>query len=203
MQARPAALASHLNARLPIVVRWLLWISARNRATGATETVGLWTGEDHQDIVVDGQTRPYFGAGGLVSLDPIRSGVGTDIRETRARLSPMAPEVEMAIRGYDVRQAPIEVHRLVLNPATMAAVGAPVIRLRGWVNKAIIVTAGDGQEGRCDLTIVSSARAGTKALSLKKSDASGRLRTLPDGGQDRFFKYTDVSGAVPVKWGTK
>lgn len=203
MQARPTALANHLNARLPILVRWLMWISARNRATGATETLGLWTGEDHQELVVAGQTRTYFGAGGLVGLDPIRAGVGTDIRETRARLSPMTPEVEMAIRGYDVRQAPIEVHRLILNPATMQAVGSPVLRLRGWVNKAVIVTAGDGQEGRCDFTIVSSARAGTKTLSLKKSDASGKLRVLPAGGEDRFFKYTDISGAVPVKWGSK
>ena len=63
--------------------------------------------------------------------------------------------------------------------------------------------AGDGGEGSCELSLVSSARAGTRKLALKKSDASGRLRKLPGGGEDRFFQFADISGAVPIKWGSK
>lgn len=80
--------------------------------------------------------------------------------------------------------------------------GGPVLRLKGWVNKVAEVTSGGVKEGRCDLTIVSNARAGTRTLVLKKSDASGRLRKLPDGREDRAYKYTDISGAVPVEWST-
>lgn len=203
MQARPAALTSLLAARSPVIAHQLVWITGRNRATGATQTLGLWTGDDHQDIVVDGQTRSYYGAGSLIAVDPIRAGVGTDVRTTKARLSPLAPEVEMEIRGYDVRQAPVEIHRLVIDPVTMQPVGTPVLRLRGWVNKIEIKTAGDGGEGSCELSLVSSARAGTRKLALKKSDASGRLRKLPGGGEDRFFQFADISGAVPIKWGSK
>lgn len=203
MQSRPTVLSQHLIDRKPILVAWLVWITGRNRVTGAVESLGLWTGDDHQEIAVGGQLRTYYGAGGLVSLDPIRAGVGTDIRETRLRLAPMAAEVEQEVKGYEVRQAPIEVHRLVIDPTTMQGVGGPVLRLRGWINKLNDITAGEGGEGRLDVTVVSSARAGTKTLALKKSDATGQLRTLPGGGPDRFFQYSDVSGAVPVKWGQK
>ena len=35
MQFRPAALRAHLAARKPFAVHYLMWITARNRQTGA------------------------------------------------------------------------------------------------------------------------------------------------------------------------
>lgn len=202
MQSRDPALRAHLISRKPIIVHHLLWVSARHRASGAVERLGLWTGPDHQDFVIEGETRGYFGAGGMIGMEALTSAAGTDVRSTRLKLSGIAPEVEMAVRGYDARQAPVQIHRMVINPDTGLMLGAPVRRLDGWINKLEMVTADEGRDARCELTLVSNARAGTRALSLKKSDASQRLRVLPGGGEDRFYQYADVSGAVPVKWGT-
>lgn len=201
MQVRDPETAAWLAARRPVLVHHLVWIAARNRTTDEIETLGLWTGADHQEFSVEGELRPYVGAAGIVALPNIVSGTGTDVRSMRLRLAPMAPEVELAIRGYDARQAPIQIHRLLTDPDTMAPIGIPVRRFRGWINSLELVTAADGEEGRCDLTLVSSARAGTKTLAQKKSDASQRLRQRPGGGEDRFYQYADVSGAVQVKWG--
>ncbi|MFE3839657.1 hypothetical protein ABNX41_21770, partial [Rhodobacteraceae bacterium PA1-206B] len=71
MRTLPAAVAAHLAARKPLLVHQLLWISARNRTSGAVETLGLWTGEDHQSITVGGQSRTYYGAGAVLGIDPV------------------------------------------------------------------------------------------------------------------------------------
>ncbi|PZO64608.1 MAG: hypothetical protein DI498_11010 [Paracoccus denitrificans] len=203
MQPRPAALIAHLIARKPFIVRHLIWIRARNRTSGVLEDIGLWTGDDHQEIVVDGVTRTYYGAGGIAQMEALTSGVGTDIRRARLSLSPMAPEVEIAIRGYDVRQALVEIHRLLIDPETMQAIGSPVRRLSGWIDGVEMTVAGGANEMRCEVTIVTSSRAGTRTLSLKKSDATQRLRKTASGVDDRFYQYADLSGAVPVRWGEK
>ena len=207
MRAIDPAAAAHLQARRPIIIRNLIWIIARHRATNANETLGLWDGDDHQVIEIDGQMRTYYGAGGLLQIDPIGHAAGTDVRRVRVSLAPMAPEVQMAIRGYDPRTAPVEIHRLIVDPVTMAQIGQPWRQLKGRISEIEMVNPGDdGEEGsnaECRLTIATNAIEGTRGLALKKSDESQKLRKLTDGRQDRFFRYTDISGKVPVIWGEK
>jgi hypothetical protein len=41
-----------------------MWVQARNRSTGATETMGLWTGEEDRDFSIEGgRTKPLRGIG--------------------------------------------------------------------------------------------------------------------------------------------
>lgn len=40
-----------LQRRQGLLTHVLLWITAQNRSTGAPESIGLWTGADHQDFV--------------------------------------------------------------------------------------------------------------------------------------------------------
>ena len=205
MRITDPVLAAHLAARKPVLIRHMLWIAARNRATGAVEGLGLWDGDDHQDIVIDGQTRTYYGAGGLVSIEPIRHATGTDVRRVRATLAPMAPEVAMAIRGYDPRTAPVDIYRQIYDPETMQPVGGPVRRLKGRISEIELTQPaekdGESDDAACSITIATGTIEGTRGLALKKSDESQKLRALPDGGQDRFYQYADISGKVPVKWG--
>lgn len=205
MRVTDPAIAAHLSARKPVLVRHMLWIKARNRATGAVEGLGLWDGDDHQDIAVNGQLRTYYGAGGLVSIEAIRQAKGTDVRRTRATLAPMAPEVAVAIRGYDPRTAPVEIHRQIYDPETMQPVGAPERLLKGRISEIELTypaeKGGESDDASCDITIATGTIEGTRGLALKKSDESQKLRKLPGGRPDRFYQYTDISGKVPVKWG--
>lgn len=202
-----AAEYAHLAARGPRRAAVLIWLTAVNRRTRAPEAMGFWTGADHREFVVDGLTRPYFGAGGLIQLDPLRSVIGTDVQQTSATLHLPTPEIEMAVRGYDLRLAPVEIHRALFDPVSLAVIGI-TRRFVGEVDQIDIsepTVSADGtvSPGACKVTMVGSARAGTRPLSLKKSNASQRLRLLPSGQPDAFAQYADISGAVPLKWGVK
>ncbi|MDO5704032.1 MAG: hypothetical protein Q4G49_03035 [Paracoccus sp. (in: a-proteobacteria)] len=191
---------SHLISRQGRRAAALIWIAARHIRTGGIETAGFWTGSDHRDFMIDGVSRLYFGAGGLISLDPIRSVTGLDVQKTTASFALQTPEVEQAVRGYDLRQAEVEIHRALFDPVTLDLIGISR-KFAGWVDVVDITEAATDAPGSCKLTMVGSARRGTRPLSLKRGDASQRLRKLPDGRPDRLMQYADISGAVPAKWG--
>lgn len=193
---------AHLAARSGRHAHILIWFTAKDRASGALHGTGFWTGADHREFVVGGRPRDYFGAGGLIQLDPVRSVIGTDVQRLNGQLHLPTPEVEMAVRGYDLRQAPVEIHRALFDPVARALIGI-TRRFEGWVDQIEITEATDTEQGSCRLTLVGTARAGTRTLSLKKSDESQKLRKLANGRPCRFYQYADISGAVPIKWGVK
>lgn len=197
--------AAHLAQRAGRLAHVLVWITARNRATGAQESLGLWSGDDHQDVIIDGVTRTYYGAGGLLDIDQITAKVGLEVRMLQLRMTPTTEEVALLLRGYDARLAPVEIHRALFDPETMALIAPPRRRWKGWADEVSITLGPEDDNGLAEgvavVSIASNARAGTRGLTLKQSDESQKLRGLPGGGADRFYKYTDVSGAVKVKWG--
>ena len=66
------------------------------------------------------------------------------------------------------------------------------------INSVDFPTSEPGGAPECVLEVVSETRVLTRGLALKKSDESQRTR-----GGDRFRRYGDISGAVPVYWGEK
>ena len=82
----------------------LFWVSARNRDTGVSETIGFWTGDDHQQISVGGEQRTYFGAGNFLDVPSIRAGTGLRVRQHRLALAPFTDEAR-ALAAYAVRCA--------------------------------------------------------------------------------------------------
>lgn len=193
----PATLAA-LQAR-DVVSRALIWISARNRSTNAVETMGLWTGSDHETFTIDGVSRLYYGAGNVVDLPQITMQAGLAVRMHRLGLTSLTPEAMQLIRGYDVRFAPVEVHRALFTTDTrLLASLSPHLVLKGFVDEVNLGTPAAGGAASCVLGIVTQARVLTQALSLKKSDETQRLRS-----GDRFRRWTDVSGSVDVWWGAR
>ena len=55
--------ANYLAARAGTVIRILIWAEAKNRSTGLTEALGLWTGAEDRAFTVEGGSRNYVGAG--------------------------------------------------------------------------------------------------------------------------------------------
>lgn len=187
-----------LATRGGLVAHQLVWISARNIASGLVEGLGLWTGDDDLAITIDGAARTYTGAGGLLDPEAITAGPGLEVRATQVRLSAVAPEVEGLVMDYDTRFAPAEIHRAVFDPATRALVGAPHRLFRGLCNGVEFPVDPAGGAPACVVELVSETRALTRTLATKKSDASQALRA-----GDRFRRYGDISGGVPVYWGEK
>lgn len=199
MRSYSPTTAAYFARRGPILAHVLVWLSAKNRSTGATETIGFWTGDDHADFVIGGQTRTYYGAGAALGVDPIRYQAGLTVRTQRLKLSQVAPEVMLALRGYEPRHAPVEIHRALFDPETHALIDMPHRVFKGFVDKAPIPTPVKGGKATLELTIASAARALTVPLSRKRSDASLRARSAGDA----FRQYASMADKVETLWGRK
>ena len=191
----PATLAA-LQTRSGVVPRHLIWVSAQNRITGLPEEGGIWSGAQNRVFTINGTPRLYVGGGGLVNIDALTTEIGLAVRIQRLTLSPMAPEVEALIREYEARLAPVEIHRALFGPASDDLIAEPHRVFRGWIDEAPDEKGALEGEGKVTLSLASASRALTKGLALKRSDEGQRLR-----GDDRFRRYADVSGSVPVYWG--
>lgn len=190
--------AGHFATATGIMSHTLFWMVARNRTTGAAEPVGFWTGDDHQTFTVGGVNRTYLGAGGLLGLPALMFEAGLSVRNYTFSMASLAPEVAEALRYYEPRLAPVEVHRALFDAQTGALVSAPYRLLSGIVDDVQIVTPATGGQGSASVSVASSARALTRALPIFKSDEQQKLR-----GGDRFRRWVDVSGSVDVYWGSK
>lgn len=199
MRSFSPSTASYFAARGPIVAHALIWVEARNRSTGAVEAIGFYTGADHSDFVINGETRTYYGAGAALNIDPIRMQTGIAVRTQRVVLSQVAPEVLQAIRGYEPRHAPVEIHRAIYDPETRLLVDTPHRLFKGYIDKVVVTTPAKGQSGQIELTLASAARALTVPLTRKRSDASLRARAPGDA----IRKYASITDKVETLWGRK
>jgi len=190
---------NYINARDGIAARYLAWFEAKNRSTGATETMGLWTGDDLAAFTIDGQVRAYYGAGAMLGIEPLRAGVGLDVRMHQIVLAPITAEVAQLIRGYDTRLTPVQIHRALLNLETGALVATPFRVFSGWVNTIALRTGAIDGQSEAVVTIASASRGLTRPLNLFRSDAAMRERNA----SDTFRAYADISGDVGVWWGER
>lgn len=187
---------STLQDRSGIIARQMIWFSAKNRTTGATETIGFWNGDDHVTLTIDGDERTYFGAGTTMRVPRIITEVGIQARTHRITFSAVAAETLIALRQYNARHAPVEIHRALYDINTRSLVSEPHRVFKGWINNAPIPRKPPGEDATLDISLTSSARALTRNLALMKSDESQKLRA-----DDRFRKYADISGDVTTYWG--
>ena len=197
MRTYSTATAAYFASRSAFTGHVLVWLQARNRSDGTDETIGFWTGADHQDFVIRGQTRTYYGAGALLAMDPLRRQTGLKVRSQRISFSQVAPEVMMAVRGYDPRHCPVEVHRALFDPLTEQLIDEPHMILRGYLDKLKLPTPEKGKSGSITFEVATAGRALTKPVSRYRSDASLRARAPQDG----FRKYASLADTVEVKWG--
>lgn len=197
MRTISGPLQTYLTDPTGVLMEAMVWILARDRTTNAQVGIGFWTGDDHETITVGGTPRLYYGAGNIIDLsDPITYRNGLDVGSWKFTLSNLTPEFDTLFRTYDLRLAPVEVHRGVYNLNSGVLIEAPHRLLKGWIETAPLEEPEEGSEATCTINCVTSAMGLTKTLALNKSDAFQRTRS-----GDRFNRYAAVSGAVSVKWG--
>lgn len=195
MKFVPAAVAARRAEREGIHAESLVWIEAKNRTTGAAETMGLWTGADHRDFVIDGVSRAYYGAGNILQVPMIQAVVGIEVRRISLVLAATSLEVETAIRGYDVRLAPVQIHRAEFD-GNGNLIGDPERIWRGHADGAPISIAGVGGTSTARLDLVSASAILTRYGWATKSDQMQRLRS-----DDRFRRYATLAANADVYWG--
>ena len=198
MRTIDAATLTSLQSRIGVVAHLLVWIAAKNRATGVTQTIGFTTQAQDTTHVIDGSSRLYLGAGTMLGVEPVVAEAGVTVRMQTIRLSGISAEVAQALRGYDARLAPLWLHRVLYRTAEMTAFDTPQLLFRGSIDQVKFTTPEIGGSGAVEVVVASAARDLTRGLALKKSDESQKLRS-----GDRFRRWADVTGRTTVWWGQR
>jgi len=185
------------------VPRDFLWITARNRATGAPVTWGAWSdvGTVSADVIDPASgatvTRTYEGGGAVIAIGNVQLVTGLTVQAVEISLSQLDAGAQQAVRGHDVRRAPVELHRGFLDPDTHRLVAPAVPRFVGFVDEAPITTPVEGGFGEIRLVCASQTQELTRSSTAKRSDADQRRRNASDG----FFRHAATVGTWKIWWG--
>lgn len=198
-----ATLAALASGRL--VARNFLTITAvdRTQSVPVPVTGCFWNdvGPTTINVIsgVDGTTvsRTYAGSGGLIEVDDIPLVNDLTVQSISVALNHLSQAIDTLIRAYDMKQAPVEIHRGLYDPTTRALVAPASLRFVGYCDGCEIDTPLVEQAGGVKLTLVSDTRELTRQSTDKRSDASQRLRDPTDS----FFQYNAVIANVQIFWG--
>lgn len=185
-----------------LVARDFLWFEARNRSTGAIETVGFWSDvENVTAFVINPRTgipvsRSFYGAGGLIRIDDIPSVSVLQVQDVVIHMDQLDEMVQQAVRLYDLKQAHVEIHRGLLDPVSRQLVSPAIVRFVGFVNTVEITTPAENQNGGVDITCVSHTQEMIRANPATRSHEDQKLR-----GGDNFFIDAAVVGDWDFEWG--
>lgn len=202
MRALDPAVQAALEAGA-LVPRDFLWIVARDRETGAPYGWGAWsdvgavTAEVIDPVSRATVSRTYEGAGGLVEVGDVALISGLTVQVVDIRLSQIDQGAETILRSYDLRRAPVQLHRGFLDPQTHRLVAPAVPRFVGFVDEAPVTTPAEGAEGGIVLTCASHTQELARSSAAKRSDADQRLRNASDG----FFRHAATVGSWKIWWG--
>ena len=187
-----------------IVARDFLWLTVRNRETGQPYSEGYWSdvGTVEAQVaspLVGTVTRPFIGAGALISIDPIASTTALVVQSTTIRLSQIDDRVNDLMRGYDPKFGRVEVYRGFFDPATMALSAPAECKFLGLIDRVEIETPAEGGEGAIVATCVTATQEITRSSPATRSDADQRRRDPTDN----FFQDVSTVGELEIFWGVR
>lgn len=191
-----------LNARA-LVARDFLWIVARNRSTGAPESVGFWSDVGNISASVRNpdtgtvNTRTWYGSGTLIRISDIPLVSNLTVQTITIDMSQLDDLVEQAVRGYDCSQARVEVYRGLLDPNTRQLVDAAECLFVGFVDEISIDTPAENEEGSVVLTCTSHTQEMTRSNPSTRSHEDQLLRLW----SDNFFQDAATVGEWELFWG--
>jgi hypothetical protein len=188
-----------------LVARDFLWLKVRTIETGSPFEYGFWSDlRNASALVLDPNTgiavmRNFEGAGSLIEISDIPLVSNLTVQTVTVTLSQLQEGVASVIRGYDLKQAGVEVYRGLFDPTTRQMVDAALNRFVGFVDTVVITTPKEGEEGSILLTCMSHTQEMTRKNPDTRSQDSQRLRSPTD---DFFRDVTSVQD-WEFFWGRK
>lgn len=191
-----------LQAR-QLVARDFLWIVARNMQTGASQPYGFWS--DVGDVTAPvlnpnngiAETRNFEGSGTLIQISDIPLVANLTVQTVTVSMSQIDQSVAGIVRGYDMKQAQVEVYRGMFSPVSRQLVAPAVCRFIGYVDNVEIKTPKEGDEGSISLSCASHSFEFTRSNSDTRSHESQLLRD----SNDFFFQDVSTVGEWEHFWG--
>lgn len=192
---------SYRESGKPMVERRLIWVTARDYSTGNPVTGGFWDGRYDMELSVlhpetgAAVSRVYHAGGSLLEIEALGHFSGLDIHPLRVTLSPINTAVEGLLRGYDLRGAPVELHRAWFDYQTRQPLAPAHVWMTGTINRAPLTTAEAGGRARLVYTIVPQTRALTVGNPEILSDTIQSQRS-----GDRFLRHIATAGTREIPW---
>lgn len=186
-----------------IVFRDFLWLIARNRSTGNPYPYGFWSDAGSVTVQVinplsqQAVTRSFEGAGTLISISDIPAVSNLTVQNITIEMSQISPAVAAVVRGYDLKQARVEVFSGYFDPSTRALLEPAFCRFQGFVDQSEIRTPKEGEAGSIVLTCNSHLAELTRSNPDTRSHATQLHRSSSDG----FFQDVAAVGEWNVEWG--
>lgn len=186
-----------------VVVREFVWITARDRSSGAAYGRGFWNGfHGVTTEVIDALTgspasRQFSADGALLSIGSLSRNADLTVRTVEFTLSQIHPTVADLIRGAEPRNAAVQIYRGFLDPATHALLARPKPQFAGTVDGTPIETPAAGGSGGLTVSCVSS----TRELTLPSTDTRSHESQRRRNPNDRFYVYAKTAPLWQVPWG--
>lgn len=178
---------------------YFFWVRARNRATDADQTMGLWSGDE--DIALNVQTpeggltsRAYLGGCNL-AVEGLSYVADLTDNPVTVSLSQIADATQQLVRGYDVRLAYCEIHATSMVGGVFAS--PPQLQWIGVIDDVLIATPEVGGDGQMGFTVRSEMMSQLTAINPAKSSDSHQKRRQAG---DRFSEYSGAIKARKVQW---
>ncbi|MEI4482238.1 MULTISPECIES: hypothetical protein [unclassified Phyllobacterium] len=187
-----------------LVARDFIWLKVRTLA-GAPFAYGFWN--DWGDISAPvlnpdtglPNTRNFEGSGSLIAIDNIPAVSNISVQNVNVALNQIDPAVENIARGYDMKQAGIEIYRGLFNPDTRLLVDSAFCRFVGFVDNVTITTPKENEAGSIELTCASHTQEMTRGNPDTRSTDSQKRRL----STDRFYEDVTTVGEKEFFWGAK
>lgn len=174
----------------------------KDRETGVRSAFNFWSdGGPYTGRVVDALTGlsefRAFSGGGLVSVGSIPRTSDITIRRVEVVLSAIDANAENAFRGYDCRQAPIQVYRGLFTPGTFNQIAAAKPVFVGYIDEAPVITPAEGGAAKVTLQCVSY----TVELTRKNPAVRSHESQIARAPGDDFYKDVNSVAEWEVNWG--
>lgn len=187
-----------------LMPRDFLWIKARS-FEGVSFNYGFWS--DIGDIaapVLNPDTgleniRNFEGSGTLIQIGNIPAVSNISVQNVSIQMSQLDAAVANIVRGYDLKQAGVEVYRGLFNPDTRLMVEPAFCRFVGFVDNVTITTPKENEAGSIELTCASHTQEMTRGNPDMRSHDSQKKRS----STDRFYENVTTVGEKEFFWGSR
>lgn len=173
-------------------------------STPVVTPVGFWSGLQLVTLPVvnpdTGLSVDYVwnGAGSLISISAIPAASSLTVQNVTVKMSHLLPAVEDAVRGYNLKQAKVEIYSGLFDPDTHLLVSPAECVFVGYADECTIVRPAANEEGSLTLSVTSDTQEMTRANPAKRSNESQLLRSAGDN----FYQDTATIKNRKIFWGS-
>ncbi|KQS79716.1 hypothetical protein ASG25_21915 [Rhizobium sp. Leaf384] len=201
----PAFYTALVNAReRGIVPRKLVSITGTLLTSMTPKIVSFWSENDDESITVTSgltgltETRLFYGGVGL-DVGPIPRVTDLTVQTVTVGASQIAPAIQEAVRGMNIRLAKVEIWDALLDPGSRLLAAAPALVWIGEVDGSPIETPGIGGQGSVKIKTNSDAIS----MLTRKNPAKSSAEEQKKRQDDDFGKYAGAVKNWKPNWGQK